>query len=298
MAHDRREPAERLRALTSAAYTAAAGHLEVDPEDDEDRAVRAWPSRRAVIAVLAILFLVAGAIALRHVLSRPGDEDVLDGTTVANASAPPDDPGAGAAEGVGAGDEGSGNSPGDGPDGESPDADGDSPGDEDESPEAESVATEVVVHVAGAVISPGVVVLDAGARVADALAAAGGSVPEADLSAVNLARPVVDGEQVYIPAVGEEPRSAEPAPPPQDPVAPPGEGADSGDGGSVGGPIDINSADATTLQQLPGIGPALADRIIARREEVGPFASVADLEEVSGIGPVLMGELGDLVVAG
>jgi competence protein ComEA len=123
-------------------------------------------------------------------------------------------------------------------------------------------------------------------------------VAEADLSVVNLARPVVDGEQVYVPAIGEEPRASEPAPPPQDPAAPSGGGADPVDGGSAGGLIDINSADAATLQQLPGIGPALADRIIARREEVGPFASVAELEEVFGIGPVLMGELGDLVVAG
>ncbi|WNM25467.1 ComEA family DNA-binding protein [Demequina capsici] len=130
---------------------------------------------------------------------------------------------------------------------------------------------QVIVHVAGHVVSPGLVSLAAGDRVADAIDAAGGPLDDADLSAVNLARVAQDGEQILVPAVGEQ--------------------ADSG-----GGPVRLATATADDLEQLPGIGPVLAARIVQDREENGPFMSVEDLTRVSGIGESLVGQLDGLVV--
>jgi competence protein ComEA len=128
----------------------------------------------------------------------------------------------------------------------------------------------VVVHVVGAVVTPGVVTLPGGSRVGDAIDAVGGSTPEADLSAVNLARPLVDGEQVWVPRPGEAPVP---------------------DASVDDGLVNINTADAATLDTLPGVGPVLAGRIIAAR----PFTSVDDLERVSGIGPAVLANLRPLV---
>ena len=167
----------------------------------------------------------------------------------------------------------------------------------------------VIVHVAGQVKDPGIVRLEAGARVFDALDQAGGATKKADLSQVNLARPLTDGEQVYIPArmapgamVGAPPAAGAPgaAPPASGPssgTVPGSPGVPGGAGvpGGPAGPIDINSADAQTLQTLPGIGPVLADRIVAHRGAQGPFTSVEQLLDVSGIGPAIMGRIKDLV---
>ena len=132
-------------------------------------------------------------------------------------------------------------------------------------------AARLVLHVHGAVVEPGIVVLPAGSRVVDAIAAARGPTDEADLGGVNLARVVVDGEQLYVPRVGE--------------VPPPGAGAASGAGAGTGsGLVNINTADAAALETLPGIGPALASRIIAWREANGGFRAVDELLAVSGIG--------------
>ncbi|MGP3536575.1 helix-hairpin-helix domain-containing protein [Microbacterium sp. RD1] len=142
-----------------------------------------------------------------------------------------------------------------------------------------SPETEVAyVHVAGAVAAPGLYPLMPGARVADAVAMAGGFAPDADRAAVNLARAVQDGEQILVPVVG-----AAPAPPV------------SADAGGEGAPLDLNTADAAALDTLPGIGPALSGRILAWREENGPFASVDDLLAVPGIGEKLVAGLRDLV---
>lgn len=126
----------------------------------------------------------------------------------------------------------------------------------------------VVLHVIGAVAEPGIVELELGSRVVDAIASAGGPAPDADLSGVNLARIVADGEQLRVPRVGEVPVAA--------PGAAPGVASD--------GRVNINTADATALETLPGVGPALAARIIAWRDENGPFRSVDELSAVSGIG--------------
>ncbi|WP_425956625.1 helix-hairpin-helix domain-containing protein [Xylanimonas sp. McL0601] len=151
-------------------------------------------------------------------------------------------------------------------------------------PAASPSAPGVVVDVVGQVHEPGLLTLPAGARVADAVEAAGGATDGADLGAVNLARLLVDGEQLRVPAPGEAV-----------PVAP----ADAEAGGAAGttasGLVDLNTADVTTLDTLPGIGPALADRIIAWREQNGAFASVDELDEVAGIGPAMLAKVRDLV---
>jgi competence protein ComEA len=138
---------------------------------------------------------------------------------------------------------------------------------------------ELVVAVTGQVHEPGLVRLPPGSRVADAIEAAGGLLPEADVDHLNLARKLTDGELV---AVGVPPPPGEPAGPA---------------GGEPGGAakVNLNSATAEQLQTLPGIGPAMAQRIIDHRATHGPFSSVDQLREVSGIGEVRFAELRDLV---
>ena len=137
------------------------------------------------------------------------------------------------------------------------------------------------MHVLGAVANPGLVTLAAGARVLDAVAAAGGLTEDADLSTVNLARPVTDGEQLAVPRVGE------PLPPP--PAA--GSGAASGSPSTV----NLNTATQSDLETLPRIGPALASRILEWRAANGRFTSPADLLAITGIGQKLFDGLKDRV---
>ena len=143
--------------------------------------------------------------------------------------------------------------------------------------EENAVTGALYVHVLGQVTKPGLYVLDTDARVVDALAAAGGTLEGADLQAVNLARPLSDGEQLTVPVIGAA-------------------GEDGGDSTAAGdGLVDLNDAEQTELETLPGIGPALAQRIIAWREENGGFRSVEDLLAVSGIGDSVLAGLKDLV---
>jgi competence protein ComEA len=148
--------------------------------------------------------------------------------------------------------------------------------------------SEVVVHVAGAVVSPGVRRLPPGSRVTDALDAAGGALPAADLPRINLAAPLVDGQQVYVPKPGEEVPVAAGA------GLPAGTG-DAGGGPVPGAPVDVNTATAEQLDTLPGVGPATASAIIAHREQHGPFTSVDQLLDVRGIGEAKLEQLRDLV---
>lgn len=142
----------------------------------------------------------------------------------------------------------------------------------------------VVAHAAGAVARPGVYRLDAGARVADLVDAAGGLTPEADPDRVNLAAPVVDGAQVYVPAVGEQP-------PPVAPAA----GDTATTTAAPVGPVNLNTATAAELDTLPGVGPATAAAILEWRVANGGFTSVDQLLDVRGIGEAKLAELRPLV---
>ncbi len=155
-------------------------------------------------------------------------------------------------------------------------------------PEAAQITAEqtedarVQVHVAGAVKKPGVVTLDGQARVVEALDAAGGTKKNADLTQVNLARVVKDGEQIVVPEIADD--AGTNAPQTAQGTAGGGTGTAAGPAAGAGQKININSASAAELENLPGIGPVTAAAIVAYREEKGPFASVDALTEVSGIG--------------
>lgn len=152
--------------------------------------------------------------------------------------------------------------------------------------QAEAVdAGEVCVHVGGAVSVPGVYRLPDGSRVGDAVTAAGGLADGAAPDAVNLARPLADGEQVIVPTLDQVEQAA------SNPSA--GEAAEAV--ASPSGKVDINAASAAELDALPGIGPATAEKIVADRQSNGPFASVEDLKRVSGIGDKKYAQLADLV---
>jgi competence protein ComEA len=150
-------------------------------------------------------------------------------------------------------------------------------------------ASELVVHVAGAVAQPGVQRLGTGARVVDAVDRAGGATPDAELARINLAAPLQDGQQVYVPRLGE------PSPPAVATGAAPGGLPPSGEPGDATGPVDLNAATAEQLDTLPGVGPATAEAIIAHRQAEGPFTSVDQLLDVRGIGDAKLADLRDLV---
>ncbi|KQP54756.1 helix-hairpin-helix domain-containing protein [Agreia sp. Leaf283] len=149
--------------------------------------------------------------------------------------------------------------------------------------DGQAAASVIFVHVLGQVAKPGLYELREGARVVDAVAAAGGYTAEADQAQLNLARVVIDGEQLYAPAVGEVL--------PQ----PPGDAA-TGAGDSAPAAVDLNTADAAALETLPRIGPETAKKIIDYRDEHGPFTSLDQLLEVPGIGQKTLDGLRDAAV--
>lgn len=151
---------------------------------------------------------------------------------------------------------------------------------------------KVTVHVVGQVRRPGIVTLDAGARVADAMDEVGGATGRADLGSVNLARLLVDGEQVVVPTPGES-IAAAPAPGAAAPAAgaPAGGAPAGGAAPAAGGTVNLNTADLATLETLPGVGPVLAQRILDWRTEHGRFTAVEELGEVSGIGDKIYAQL-------
>lgn len=152
-------------------------------------------------------------------------------------------------------------------------------------PDTTSSTAGLTVHVAGAVIHPGVYVLPPGSRVADAIAAAGGTRPQAALERVNLAATVTDGQRAWIPDRDDPPGAGDPAEGAAGPASPP----------TTRGPVDVNTAGLAELDQLPGVGPATAQAIVSYRERSGPFRSVAQLLEVPGIGPAKLETLRPLV---
>jgi competence protein ComEA len=143
----------------------------------------------------------------------------------------------------------------------------------------------VVVYVSGWVEHPGVYEFEEGDRVVDAIERAGGPKKGADLNALNLAAFLTDAQQVLVMRKGQ-------APPP---TTSSGSGGGGTSTGATGGPINVNTATLDQLETLPGIGPALGQRIIDYREQHGPFQSVEDLLEVSGIGEKRLADLQDQV---
>jgi len=158
---------------------------------------------------------------------------------------------------------------------------------------SQSAREAVVVHVVGAVRRPGLLRLREGSRVADAVARAGGATRGADLAAVNLAAPVVDGIQILVPrrvptvtvaggsgSAGDSAASA---------------GLAGGPAAGVGPKLSLATATAEELDELPGVGPVTAQKILDYRSQHGPFRSVDDLDAVPGIGPTRIEQLRELV---
>ena len=151
-----------------------------------------------------------------------------------------------------------------------------------------SAETEVYVDVDGAVASPGVYRLQDGARVSQAIDAAGGLTAEADVTGLNRASKVTDGQKIYVPTVGEQQVALAAG------GAEGGAAAASGTGASSG-LVNINTASAAELQTLSGIGPSMAQSIIDERTQNGAFASVDDLMRVSGIGEKKLAKIKDCI---
>jgi len=146
-----------------------------------------------------------------------------------------------------------------------------------------AAAKLLVIDVAGAVRRPGLYRLRSGSRIDDAIAAAGGAKPKAQLDTVNLAAPVADGEQIVVPGRGAAGAAAAAA---SAPAA----------GSSPSAPLDLNSATLEQLENLPGIGPVTAQKILDYRQQHGAFHAVAELQGVPGIGPAHMAQLKGLVI--
>ena len=153
----------------------------------------------------------------------------------------------------------------------------------------------LVIHVSGAVIREGLVEVPAGGRLADAIAAAGGATSSADIHRLNLATPLIDGMHIRVPEVGEDGAAAER---PLIETARSGGGPSDPAGDQPGAEpvvVNINRADVTELQRLPGVGPAIAGAIVTWRDDNGLFTSIEDLLDVPGIGPAKLAAIEDQV---
>lgn len=213
---------------------------------------RATQVRGAHLRVVTVVAVAAGVLLTWWVLAeRPRSADVTDPVELSGAGQTHQGPSAPA------------------PSGGSPSA---------------SASSEVVVDVAGKVRRPGIVTLPAGSRVHQAIRAAGGTRGKVDLTGLNLARVLTDGEQVLVGVTSPGTGSAAP-------------GAKGGTaaGGATGAAVNLNSATLEELDALPGVGPVTAQSIIDWRTENGRFRSVDDLLEVSGIGDKTLADLRDLV---
>lgn len=153
-------------------------------------------------------------------------------------------------------------------------------------PSSEADGTMIVVHVAGAVHAPGIVTLPAGTRAHQAIAAAGGAQDNAAMNAINLAAQVHDGDYLYLPTNEEQHAGTSPGLATSSTAQP---------NSQTHQCVDVNTANAEELQQLPGVGPALSQRIIDHRNTHGRFTTLEDLDEVSGIGVAMLNKLRDRV---
>jgi competence protein ComEA len=152
------------------------------------------------------------------------------------------------------------------------------------STETPRVRSTVIVYVSGAVSAPDVYELPLDARIKDLVLAAGGLTADADPERINLAERLKDSEHIHVPRQGEAPDD--------------GAGVADTVGAVPSGLLDLNTASASDLDGLPGIGQAFADRIIEYRTTNGPFISVEDLQKVKGIGAALFAEIAPLVSVG
>lgn len=139
----------------------------------------------------------------------------------------------------------------------------------------------LTIQISGAVQTPGVYTLTPGSRIQDAINAAGGLLGISDPSSLNLAAPISDGEKINIPVPGDDPPPLA-IPEKTDPI-------------EITGPVNINTATLEELDTLPGIGPAIAGRIIDYRQKNGPFDKIEDIQNVSGIGPATFEKLKPLI---
>ncbi|WP_165215696.1 ComEA family DNA-binding protein [Schaalia sp. ZJ1691] len=270
-----------LKRMTREVFT------DEDEGDDVVRTglIRALPSSRMVIALVVLLVLVAG-VSLWRMSARPVVHPEFDSAS-AHASTP-----AGAHNGQQRGPKGNGDQSGRAGHGQGHDSDRRASGDPGGTTPPNN-GQKLVVHVAGEVAAPGVYELPETARVADAIKSAGGARPDAALTAINLARRIEDGEQIYVPndqeahalagsqtggVATDTPIRASP-------------GASDGPGTQRGGCVNINAASVEQLQELDGVGPALAQRIVNFRKSNGRFTSVDQLDEVSGIGPAVLDKI-------
>lgn len=227
-----------MAALTKAVYDSA---LTEDDEPAEPSAARLLPGATTVAALIVVVVLIAAVGVWRHAVAREHSQALAQSSSEreeseAAAVATGPSPSAPASASASAGDR----------------------------------TDAVVVYVSGAVASPGVLTLPASSRVIDAITAAGGATPEADLESINLARILVDGEQIRVAVVGETPPAASEA------------------GAAAGACVRVATATEVELQTLPGIGPALAQRIISYRATHPRLSTVEELDEVPGIGPSLI----------
>ena len=225
----------RMAALTKAVYDSA---LTDEDEPAEPSVARFLPGGTTVAALILVVVLIAAVGVWRHAATREHSQALAQSSSerAESGSAPVEA----------------------GPSPHAPASAGDS-------------ADDVVVYVSGAVASPGVLTLPANSRVIDAITAAGGATPEADLESINLARILVDGEQIRVGVVGESPPSAS-----------------AGTGTDAQACVRLATATETELQTLPGVGPALAQRIISYRATHPRLTSVEELDDVPGIGPSLI----------
>ena len=224
-----------MAALTKAVYDSA---LTDEDEPAEPSVARFLPGGTTVAALILVVVLIAAVGVWRHAATREHSQALAQSSSerAESGSAPVEA----------------------GPSPHAPASAGDN-------------ADDVVVYVSGAVASPGVLTLPANSRVIDAITAAGGATPEADLESINLARILVDGEQIRVGVVGESPPSAS-----------------AGTGTDAQACVRLATASETELQTLPGIGPALAQRIISYRATHPRLTSVEELDDVPGIGPSLI----------
>ena len=224
-----------MAALTKAVYDSA---LTEDDEPAEPSVARLLPGGTTVAALIAVVVLIAAMGVWRHAATREHSQALAQSSSEGEESE---------AASVAAG----------------PSA----------PPSSGEHADDVVVYVSGAVASPGVLTLPSSSRVIDAITAAGGATPEADLESINLARILVDGEQIRVGVVGESPPPASSA---------------TGSTAGTGTCVRLATATEAELQTLPGIGPALATRIISYRATHPRLSSVEELDDVPGIGPSLI----------